>query len=89
MQPHSLKLDIWIDNVKSNSPENLCARELPLRIIANGKKDTALLGDFQPRVASLVRRIKRCCRTRKPGHSARFIKERPCTHYNSSWPDSR
>ncbi|WP_320711374.1 MULTISPECIES: hypothetical protein [Enterobacter] len=63
MQPHSLKLDIWIDNVKSNSPENLCARELPLRIIANCKKDTALLGDFQPRVASLVRRIKRCCKS--------------------------
>jgi hypothetical protein len=53
VQSRSLKLDIWIDNVKSNSPQSWCARELPLRIVANGKKDPALLDDFLPRVASL------------------------------------
>lgn len=54
VQSRSLKLDIWIDNVKSNSPQSWCARELPLRIVANGKKDPALLDDFLPRVASLL-----------------------------------
>ena len=54
VQSRSLQLDIWIDNVKSKSPQSWCARNLPLRIVANGKKDPALLDDFLPRVASLL-----------------------------------
>lgn len=54
VQSRSLKLDVWIDNVKNKSPQSWCARDLPLRIVANGKKDPALLDDFLPRVASLL-----------------------------------
>ncbi|ADP10148.1 MULTISPECIES: hypothetical protein [Erwinia] len=56
VQSPALKLDIWIDNVKSNSPEGWCARELPLRIVANGKKDPALLDDYLPKVGSFLQK---------------------------------
>lgn len=63
VQSTSLKLDLWIDNVKNNTPEGWCARELPLRIVANGQKDPALLDDFLPRVASLLQ--KQCASLRQ------------------------
>lgn len=43
VQSPSQKLDIWIDNIKSNSPQNWCARALPLRIVANGDQNPAIL----------------------------------------------
>ncbi|WP_034948199.1 hypothetical protein [Erwinia oleae] len=56
----SLKLNIWIDNVKSNAPASWCASELPLRIVANGSKDPAVLNEFLPRVGSLL--AKQCAK---------------------------
>ncbi|CAO95674.1 hypothetical protein [Erwinia tasmaniensis] len=56
VQSPALKLDIWIDNVKSTSAESWCARTLPLRIVANGKKDPALLDDYLPKVGSFLQK---------------------------------
>ncbi|WP_168384914.1 hypothetical protein [Erwinia amylovora] len=56
VQSPALKLDIWIDNVKSTRAESWCARELPLRIVANGKKDPALLDDYLPKVGSFLQK---------------------------------
>ncbi|MFC0139945.1 hypothetical protein ACFFJN_07655 [Erwinia mallotivora] len=50
----SLKLDIWIDNIKNNSPASWCAPELPLRIVANGNKNPGVLKNFLPRVGSVL-----------------------------------
>ncbi|WP_345830318.1 hypothetical protein AAGR22_03555 [Erwinia sp. HDF1-3R] len=50
----SLKLDIWIDNIKSNAPSSWCASELPLRIVANGEKNPSVMNTFLPRVGSLL-----------------------------------
>ncbi|MGB8928344.1 MAG: hypothetical protein WCC49_15405, partial [Pantoea agglomerans] len=52
----SQKLDIWIDNVKSKNATDWCVRELPLRIVAKGKKDPEVLDDFLPRVGNLLQR---------------------------------
>lgn len=38
VQSPTQKLDIWIDDIADNSPKSWCARELPLRIVANGDK---------------------------------------------------
>lgn len=56
----SLKLDIWIDNIKNNSPASWCGPELPLRIVANGNKNPNVLENFLPRVGSL---LERQCKT--------------------------
>ena len=50
----SQKLDIWIDNVKSKNAADWCTRELPLRIVAKGKKDPDVLDDFLPRVGKVL-----------------------------------
>lgn len=52
----SLKLDIWIDNIKNNSPDSWCGAELPLRIVANDNKKPEVLKNFLPRVGSLLAR---------------------------------
>jgi hypothetical protein len=54
VQSPSQKLDIWIDNIKSNSPQNWCAKELPLRIVANGDQDPSILTGFMPRLGTLL-----------------------------------
>ncbi|SCC17637.1 hypothetical protein GA0061071_107175 [Kosakonia oryzendophytica] len=54
VQSPSQKLDVWIDNIADNTPKSWCARELPLRIVANGDKKTSVLNSFLPRVGSLL-----------------------------------
>lgn len=54
VQSPSQKLDVWIDDVKDNTPQSWCATELPLRIVANGEKRPALLKTFMPRLGSLL-----------------------------------
>jgi hypothetical protein len=54
VQSPSQKLDIWIDNIKSNSPQSWCAKELPLRIVANGDKSPSILTGFMPRLGTLL-----------------------------------
>ncbi|MCX8959400.1 hypothetical protein [Erwinia psidii] len=56
----SLKLDIWIDNIKNNSPASWCGPELPLRIVATGNKNPAVLKNFLPRVGSV---LEKQCKT--------------------------
>ncbi|ARJ41267.1 hypothetical protein B1H58_04070 [Pantoea alhagi] len=55
----SKKLDVWIDNVKSQKPEDWCARELPLRIVAKGNKTPTVLEEFLPQVGALIQ-TKQC-----------------------------
>lgn len=54
VQSPSQKLDIWIDNIKSNSPQSWCAKELPLRIVANGDQSPSILTGFMPRLGTLL-----------------------------------
>ncbi|WP_279052054.1 hypothetical protein [Cedecea davisae] len=54
VQSPSQKLDVWIDNVKSNSPQSWCGSELPLRIVANGDKNPQVLKSFMPRLGVLL-----------------------------------
>jgi len=54
VQSPSQKLDIWIDNIKSNSPQSWCAKELPLRIVANGDQNPEILNGFMPRLGALL-----------------------------------
>jgi len=54
VQSPSQKLDIWIDNIKSNSPQSWCAKELPLRIVANGDQNPSILNGFMPRLGTLL-----------------------------------
>lgn len=56
----SLKLDIWIDNIKNNSPASWCGPALPLRIVANGNKNPSVLKGFLPRVGSV---LEKQCKT--------------------------
>ncbi|GLR08542.1 hypothetical protein COO59_19150 [Mixta theicola] len=50
----SKKLDVWIDNVKSQNAADWCARQLPLRIVAKGDKTPAVLEEFLPQVGALM-----------------------------------
>lgn len=50
----SLKLEIWIDNVKNKNAASWCAREVPLRIVSRESKDPKVLNAFLPRVAGLM-----------------------------------
>lgn len=54
VQSPSQKLDIWIDNIEDNSPKSWCAKELPLRIVANGDKKVSVLDSFMPRLGALL-----------------------------------
>lgn len=53
-QSPSQKLDVWIDNINNNSPQSWCNTELPLRIVANGDKTSAVLNTFMPRLGTLL-----------------------------------
>lgn len=50
----SLKLDIWIDNVKDKTPASWCRAELPLRIVTGGGKSPDVLKDYLPRVGNFL-----------------------------------
>lgn len=54
VQSPSQKLDIWIDNIKSTAPQSWCAKELPLRIVANGEQNPSILNGFMPRLGALL-----------------------------------
>lgn len=54
VQSPSQKLDVWIDDLADNTPQSWCAKELPLRIVANGDKRPALLKTFMPRLGALL-----------------------------------
>lgn len=54
VQSPSQKLDVWIDNIKNNSPQSWCTTELPLRIVANGDKTPTILNSFMPRLGTLL-----------------------------------
>jgi len=54
VQSPSQKLDVWIDNIKDNTPKSWCGSDLPLRIVANGEKNVHLLNSFMPRLGSLL-----------------------------------
>lgn len=54
VQSPAQKLDIWIDNIKDNTPQSWCKPEVALRIVANGKKDISVLENFVPRLGSLL-----------------------------------
>lgn len=55
----SKKLDVWIDNVKSQDAADWCARQLSLRIVAKGDKTPAVLEEFMPQVGTLIQN-KQC-----------------------------
>ena len=54
VQSPAQKLDIWIDNIKDNTPQSWCKPEVALRIMANGKKDVSVLENFVPRLGALL-----------------------------------
>ncbi|HEG1825824.1 TPA: hypothetical protein SCR59_000392 [Enterobacter cloacae] len=54
VQSPAQKLDIWIDNIKDNTPQSWCKAEIALRIVANGNKDVSVLENFVPRLGSLL-----------------------------------
>jgi hypothetical protein len=54
VQSPAQKLDIWIDNIKDNTPQSWCKPEVALRIVANGKKDVSVLENFVPRLGALL-----------------------------------
>jgi hypothetical protein len=54
VQSPAQKLDIWIDNIKDNTPQSWCKPEVALRIVANGKKNVSVLENFVPRLGSLL-----------------------------------
>ncbi|MCA1920735.1 hypothetical protein [Buttiauxella noackiae] len=54
VQSPSQKLDVWIDDVQNNTPQNWCAAEIPLRIVANGDKNPSVLNVFMPRLGTLL-----------------------------------
>lgn len=54
VQSPSQKLDVWIDNIKNNSPQSWCDADLPLRIVANGDKTPSVLNTFMPRLGTLL-----------------------------------
>ena len=43
VQSPAQKLDIWIDNIKDNTPQSWCKADVALRIVANGKKEVSVL----------------------------------------------
>nr|WP_318381388.1 hypothetical protein [uncultured Enterobacter sp.] len=54
VQSPSQKLDVWIDDIKDNSPQSWCAADLPLRIVTNGDKNPFILSNFMPRLGTLL-----------------------------------
>ncbi len=54
VQSPAQKLDVWIDNIKDNTPQSWCKPEVALRIVANGKKNVSVLENFVPRLGALL-----------------------------------
>lgn len=50
----SLSLEVYIDNVASNSPNDWCKETLPLRIVSGKSTDSSILTSFLPRVGTLL-----------------------------------
>lgn len=50
----SLSLEVYIDNVASNAPDDWCKESLPLRIVSGKSSDTSILTSFLPRVGTLL-----------------------------------
>ncbi|KOC91963.1 hypothetical protein [Winslowiella iniecta] len=50
----SLELEVFIDNVASNAPEDWCQPTLNLRIVSGESKESQILNDFLPRVGTLL-----------------------------------
>jgi len=56
VQSPTLKLEVFIDDVKNSAPENWCASSIPLRIVSAQSTDAAILVDFLPRVGNLLQK---------------------------------
>lgn len=50
----SLSLEVYIDNVVSNAPDDWCKETLPLRIVSGKSTDSSVLKSFLPRVGTLL-----------------------------------
>jgi hypothetical protein len=50
----SLALEVFIDNVVSNAPDDWCKETLPLRIVSGESRDSSVLNSFLPRVGTLL-----------------------------------
>jgi len=59
VQSPAQKLDIWIDNIKDNTPQSWCKADVALRIVANGKKEVSVLENFVPRLGLTIRKARR------------------------------
>lgn len=52
----SQKLEVYIDNVRSDAPAHWCDRSITLRIVSGQTGDPAIMNDFLPRVGGLLER---------------------------------
>ncbi|KGT94828.1 hypothetical protein NG99_06670 [Erwinia typographi] len=50
----SLALEVFIDNVESNAPQDWCKETLHLRIVSGKSKESSVLTTFLPRVGNLL-----------------------------------
>lgn len=50
----SLSLEVYIDDVASNAPNDWCKETLPLRIVSGKNTDSSVLTSFLPRVGTLL-----------------------------------
>ncbi|ADU69638.1 hypothetical protein [Pantoea sp. At-9b] len=50
----SLSLEVYIDDVASNAPNDWCKETLPLRIVSGKGTDSSVLTSFLPRVGTLL-----------------------------------
>ncbi|WP_416412279.1 hypothetical protein [Pantoea sp. App145] len=50
----SLSLEVYIDDVASNAPNDWCKETLPLRIVSGKSTDSSVLTSFLPRVGTLL-----------------------------------
>ncbi|MFS2223789.1 hypothetical protein [Pantoea sp. B65] len=50
----SLALEVFIDNVESNAPQDWCKQTLHLRIVSEQSKESQVLDSFLPRVGNLL-----------------------------------
>ncbi|MFC0139273.1 hypothetical protein ACFFJN_03600 [Erwinia mallotivora] len=50
----SLALEVFIDNVQSNTPRDWCQEDIHLRIVSGKSKESSVLNSFLPRVGTLL-----------------------------------
>ncbi|WP_158782870.1 hypothetical protein [Pantoea sp. BAV 3049] len=50
----SLALEVFIDNVESNAPQDWCQENIHLRIVSGKSKESSVLTSFLPRVGTLL-----------------------------------